>query len=353
MAHKIPTFSRNSALRKCVHPLCCTKLSDLRESWRRPLVLSGDMLRNRGLVLLTIIIIIYQSSTEQIINTDGWIPMSQHDIYNQISRVSTKYLQYPVYRSMKPPIVYDNNLVQRLSNTKSDFRDFKESFEVLNEKSFEIVAAADETEEKDKKIINNEETTRTAKKVRNQDADYSILNNLEPPNSNAKTSVTSEEKTNNEVITATATSKAYEVTEDTDKLATENNYIKENVGYQYDTPTDENQNLTSSFYEILSKYNINSEDKLQNYDLSLQRKAQTLSERPYRVPLPHGFNNLNHLPVDPLLAVFLSNYGFYLPSLYGIKANYNNLYGYLASNNIHNNKPFGLYKVFSDTDSWN
>ncbi|KAJ8724210.1 hypothetical protein PYW08_015684 [Mythimna loreyi] len=349
MAHKILAFSRNSALRKCVHALWCTKLSYVRESWRRPLVLSGDMPRNRGLVLLTIINIASQTSTEQIINTNGWIPMSYHDIYNQISRVSKEYHQYPVYRVMKPSVVYDNNL-HRSSETKDDF---KESFEVSNEKSFETVTAADETVKNHQIIINSEKTVRKAKKVWNQDPDYSTVNNLERPNIDLKTDVTREKDTTNEIITVTATSKAYEVTEDTDKLATENKYATGNVGYQYDTPTDENQNLTSSFYEILSKYNINSEDKLHNYDLSLQRKAQTLSASPYRVPLPHGFNNLNHLPVDPLLAVFLSNYGFYLPSLYGIKANYNNLYGYLASNNIHNNKPFGLYKVFSDTDSWN
>lgn len=276
--------------------------------------------------------------------------MSHNDIYNQIRRVSTSY---PVYRTLMPPVVDENSLVPTQMNTKKKNRDFKESFDVLNKRPLQTVTIADKTEKSYQKTVSFAENTRKGKAVWNHDVEIGNDNILELPEIDSQTSVINKENSNSNVITATAASKAYKVTEDTDKLATEDNYSAEHVEYQYNPPTDESQNLTSTFYKILSKYNINSGEKLQNYDLSLKRKVQSPSANAYRFLLPYGYNNLNHLPVDPLLAVFLSNYGFYLPSLYGIKANYNNLYGYLASNNIHNNKPFGMYKVFSDTDSWN
>lgn len=283
--------------------------------------------------------------------------MSHSDIYNQIRRNSHNAInlpEHPAYPAVKLPMDYDKDLLQRKLKTKKDFRDFKESFEILNDKPFDIITVADNTGYSDQAIVNNKENTRKAKKLWNHDLNVSINNtvNLSEIDSTIQnideTSAANEENSIENVVKATATPKVYEVTEDNDKSPATGD-----LGYQYNPPTDETQNLTSTFHKILSKYNINSEDRLQNYDLSLQRKVPNPSTSAYRVPLPFGYNNLNHLPVDPLLAVFLSNYGFYLPSLYGIKANYNNLYGYLASNNIHNNRPFGLYKVFSDTDSWN
>lgn len=131
--------------------------------------------------------------------------------------------------------------------------------------------------------------------------------------------------------------------------------VKEN-GYEYNPPT--KKNFTNDLIKHLSKYNIRDVDDLQNYALSRHPKAASpvTKDHPhkrvhFRVPI--RYNSLNHLPVDPLLAVFLSNYGHYLQGQYGIQNNYNNLYGYLASNNVHNNRPFGLYKLFSDTDSSN
>ncbi|KAL4702347.1 hypothetical protein ACJJTC_002709 [Scirpophaga incertulas] len=113
--------------------------------------------------------------------------------------------------------------------------------------------------------------------------------------------------------------------------------------------------ITNHFLRILSKYNIKQGDNLPNYVLSRQRKVgnQNLMLIPFPLKIPPRYNSLNHLTADPSLAVFLSNYGYYLPGLYGIQSKYRNLYGYLASNNIHNNRPFGSYKIFSDTDSSN
>lgn len=162
-----------------------------------------------------------------------------------------------------------------------------------------------------------------------------------------------EEDVGGEITTIPKRVNRYEVEEDIDNNQDiEKDNIEEGFGYDYSPPVAQNLNFSSTLIKILSKYNIKADDHLQNYDLSRQRKVKV----PFVPEISHfryRYNSLNHLTVDPLLAVFLSNYGFYIPSLYGIKSNYNNLYGYLASNNIHNNRPFGLYKIFSDTDSWN
>lgn len=64
-----------------------------------------------------------------------------------------------------------------------------------------------------------------------------------------------------------------------------------------------------------------------------------------------GYNSLEQTPPDPFVALFLSHYGKYLPASGGsLGDHYNNLYSYLASNNLHNNKPFGSYKIYEDTD---
>lgn len=64
-----------------------------------------------------------------------------------------------------------------------------------------------------------------------------------------------------------------------------------------------------------------------------------------------GYNSPEQTPPDPFVALFLSHYGKYLPAGGGsLGDHYNNLYSYLASNNLHNNKPFGSYKIYEDTD---
>ncbi|CAH3996628.1 unnamed protein product [Pieris brassicae] len=136
----------------------------------------------------------------------------------------------------------------------------------------------------------------------------------------------------------------YEITEDV--AGEQSNIILE----QYQ-PTE--QNPTNDFLKILSNYNIRTSDKLPNYSLSLRQNSRQSPGKdfiyinvPVRIPL--RYNSPDHLPVDPLIAVLLSNYGHYLPGYYGVHGNYQNLYGYSASNNIHNNKPFGSYKIYSD-----
>ncbi|VVC90499.1 unnamed protein product, partial [Leptidea sinapis] len=153
----------------------------------------------------------------------------------------------------------------------------------------------------------------------------------------------------------------YAVTEDEDEQITnsnQRNIINEDNGYIYETPKSElsSNDLTNTFIKILSNYNIRSSDKLPNYSLSLRQNSRNSPKNDYTyfyipIKVPLKYNNPNHLLVDPLLAVFLSNYGYYLPGNYGIQSNYRNIYGYGASNNIHNNKPFGSYKLFSDTDA--
>lgn len=63
-----------------------------------------------------------------------------------------------------------------------------------------------------------------------------------------------------------------------------------------------------------------------------------------------GYNSLDHSPPDPYVALLLSHYGRYLPAGNILTTQYRNLYSYLAANNIHNNKPFGAYKIYEDAD---
>lgn len=272
--------------------------------------------------------------------------MSHNDIYEQIRRGAITTTDYPVYLPTKTQDDFNNDLnYKQRSITEKANENFKETAAMFMDPEPDTI----KIDKLDQITVHTKENVRKAKKVWNPNVDTGFDNVLAFPDVDSKTDVSTEKTV--DVITA-ATSNTYEVTEHIDTSPAEVD-TTESAGYQYNPPTDENQNLTSTFYRILSKYNIKTEDKLPNYELSLQRKVQNPSRGTNGVLVPYRYNSLNHLPADPLLAVFLSNYGFYLPSLYGIKANYNNLYGYLASNNIHNNRPFGLYKVFSDTDSWN
>ncbi|CAH0583304.1 unnamed protein product [Chrysodeixis includens] len=325
-------------------------MSYLRESWLRPLVTSGDMLRNKAFVVLTTLSFISRISSEYTIYSNGWIPLTHNDIYNQIRRQPT---QYPDYVAVKPAL-NSNNLLAIVQDTKDEMENLIDGNRKILHRKFPHTSS----NVGDSSIpiaFKKKENIREAKLLSKQAPDFYEDNIIELPQAEIEIIVDkTETDTSTNKMVSSDTRNTYEVTEDTDKLFNKGEDETSNdTGYQYTQPIETNHNLTSNFYEILSKYNINSEDQLSNYDLSLQRKAQNPLTKEHRVPIPYRYNSLNHLPVDPLLAVFLSNYGLYLPSLYGIKSNYNNLYGYLASNNIHNNKPFGLYKIFSDTDSWN
>lgn len=53
-----------------------------------------------------------------------------------------------------------------------------------------------------------------------------------------------------------------------------------------------------------------------------------------------SYNSELHPPPNPVLALVLSRYGRYVPG-----ARNPRVYAHMAANNIHNNKPFGSYKL--------
>ncbi|XP_076759796.1 uncharacterized protein LOC143428641 [Xylocopa sonorina] len=53
-----------------------------------------------------------------------------------------------------------------------------------------------------------------------------------------------------------------------------------------------------------------------------------------------GYNSELHPPPNPVLALLLSRYGRYVPG-----TRHPRVYAHMAVNNIHNNKPFGSYKL--------
>ncbi|XP_023311256.1 uncharacterized protein LOC111691942 [Anoplophora glabripennis] len=61
-------------------------------------------------------------------------------------------------------------------------------------------------------------------------------------------------------------------------------------------------------------------------------------------PKPAAPNHPELLPINPYVALLLSQYGRYVPLHGGARG----IYGYAAANNFHNNKPFGAYKVYED-----
>lgn len=97
-----------------------------------------------------------------------------------------------------------------------------------------------------------------------------------------------------------------------------------------------------------------------NYDISRRPEQTRNSLQKFGlvyVPVPLKFkaryNYLNHFPVNPLMQVLLSNYGYYLPGSLGIRRF--GLYNHLAYNNIYVNKPFGtIYRnnIEPDGEPW-
>uniref|UniRef100_A0A6P7GD52 Uncharacterized protein LOC114336667 n=1 Tax=Diabrotica virgifera virgifera TaxID=50390 RepID=A0A6P7GD52_DIAVI len=55
-------------------------------------------------------------------------------------------------------------------------------------------------------------------------------------------------------------------------------------------------------------------------------------------------NHPDLLPINPYIALLLSQYGRYVP-IYGAGRG---IYAYQATNDYHNNKPFGAYKIYHD-----
>lgn len=56
-----------------------------------------------------------------------------------------------------------------------------------------------------------------------------------------------------------------------------------------------------------------------------------------------SYNSVLHPPPNPVLALVLSRYGRYVPG-----SRNSRVYAHMAVNNIHNNKPFGSYKLECD-----
>ncbi|KAF9791589.1 hypothetical protein SFRURICE_019988 [Spodoptera frugiperda] len=223
-----------------------------------------------------------QISAEQTIYSDGWIPMSHNDIYEQIKRGAITTTDYPVYLLTKTRDDFNNNFnYKQRSITEKRNDNFKDIAAMFKEPGSDNI----KTDKLDQITVHTTENARRAKKVWNPNIDTSVDSVLEFPDVDSKTDVSTEK--NVDVITA-ATSNTYEVTEHIDTSPAEVD-TTDSAGYQYNPPTDENQNLTSTFYRILSKYNIKTEDKLPNYELSLQRKVQNPSQGTDRVLVPYRY----------------------------------------------------------------
>nr|CAH7721192.1 unnamed protein product [Callosobruchus chinensis] len=70
-------------------------------------------------------------------------------------------------------------------------------------------------------------------------------------------------------------------------------------------------------------------------------------------PSKNSYNHPELPPLNPFIQLLLSHYGRYLGHTQGKnEASWSGrgLYGYAAANNIHNNKPFGAYKIYEDAD---
>lgn len=161
----------------------------------------------------------------------------------------------------------------------------------------------------------------------------------------------------------------YDVTEPTDE---EERNERNSRGYVYKKPVVEPVGLTTARNEFserlqdnLKKYSIKSNEMLNNYAISKNYVNNYDSMfQMYRthvspvVAIPFRYNRLNHLPVNPLLGVLLSNYGYYVQSGNGLPNYYRNLYGF-AANQIYNDGLVGnaasqrSYKAYYDTDADN
>ncbi|CAH1112280.1 unnamed protein product [Psylliodes chrysocephalus] len=113
-----------------------------------------------------------------------------------------------------------------------------------------------------------------------------------------------------------------------------------NFSYKYIKPigpyTDElNEEITKNKYAH-SKGTFSHENPLlEALILSTNLHSRAKNLPPNHPDLP---------PINPFLALLLSQYGRYVP-LYGPGKG---IYAYQASNDFHNNKPFGAYKIYED-----
>ncbi|XP_038221560.1 uncharacterized protein LOC119839370 [Zerene cesonia] len=286
---------------------------------------------------LALLSMVFLTVTSELISDSGWTPISREKVVNPRNFIKTQ-----VFANSQAEWHTDADSAFTGETIKSPddreiYEDFNRKLDVL--KDITPPTNCDEGQDKeipDKlNIRRTEALARTAKKINDQN--YSIKENL------VEVSDANEEKF--KIDNSRASNDKYEVIENVDDGVTADEDYPTHKKVLRDNPTDD-------FIKILANYNIRSSDKLPNYALSRQnsRNSNEFIYMPIRIP--EGYNSPNHVLVDPLLAVFLSNYGYYLPGLFGVAGNYRNLYGYIAANNIHNNKPFGSYKIYSDTDSF-
>ncbi|CAK1541218.1 unnamed protein product [Leptosia nina] len=285
-----------------------------------------------GLLLLSFLAIVKAQS----ITDSGWRPISSEKVFTSRSSIKT-----PVNRNFEdarhPTEFTDGENIKFTNAREMYYRNIYPPGSHFNEK--ELDRDPDGNIDENKVINENEDKlsfNRKAKTIPSQFVNNEVIK-------------TSDIKQNDDV----KTNNEYKVNEENTDVTGEQSNIIVNENYQ----THE-RNPTKDFLKILSNYNIRSSDKLPNYSLSLRQNSRHSPSKDFiyiNVPikLPLSYNSPNHLLVDPLIAVLLSNYGYYLPGYYGVNGKYQNLYGYSAANNIHNNKPFGSYKIFSDTDSYN
>ncbi|CAH2085137.1 unnamed protein product [Euphydryas editha] len=313
-------------------------------------------------ILLITCFFVKASSVENIYSDSGWRPMSNEKVFALQRNLIKTPIQIENGQENSLANVYERNAIKivrpyPIHQNKESIK-AHEAISVRgierNGRAFEGVTEPSFKEITTKTYIRTN-PIRKAKKIAESDvtllADNSIPKHTNMDESKEiKNKIKSEPKINYEV---------YESSQEDDTLTKQDDLKPlDTKSYKYERPILETKqsNLTSKLFDILSNYNIRSGDKLPNYALSLRQNSRNSNNKDFiymHVPIkiPFRYNSQNHYPIDPLLAVFLSNYGHYLPGLYGFQRSYSNLYGYLASNNIHNNNPSGSYKIFSDTDS--
>ncbi|XP_026498342.2 uncharacterized protein LOC113402340 [Vanessa tameamea] len=324
----------------------------------------------RALILLTVTCFFVKAdSDENIYSDNGWRPMSNEKVFalqrnfiktpiqirNLPGNSVDNVFQRNAIKIVKPSVVHLNK--ESIKEQEAIFSLRKEIEK--NERAFEGSTKSPTTNMTQKTYYEEFKLARKAKNIAESDVILLTENVLSNP---IQHNAEEKNKTKKRKISSLRNG-TYDVHEslEQDNIITNENNFKSSVrnGHRYERPkleAKQKKNLTSNLFNILANYNIRTDDKLPNYALSLRQNSRNSNNNEFvymHVPIkiPFKYNSPNHLPIDPLLAVFLSNYGHYLPRQYGFQRSYANLYGYLASNNIHNNNPYGSYKIFSDTDS--
>ncbi|CAG9787088.1 unnamed protein product [Diatraea saccharalis] len=331
-------------------------------------------------------VIVQMIHTFSLINNNGWTPLTQEEVMRTMDSEFTRrsfvnqYNNIPLYGYPTQSVKLKENAIKLLL-PKRYLQIEKESFNPIDAKK-EVGIPFQNTQkyysDKDH-VLYQQEDSNTDFVSKKNETDIIEISNRTPKSLFISTDLTkhvSKKAKENMIVVGKQNivepdlylklkadternGNVYEVTEDISDVPEERMNSKKS-GYIYKPPefnveTSTKVNSSNLLLNILTKYNIGLEDDLPNYTLSRLTKGPRPNFMSVFNPMNvlYGFKSFNNLIKDPSLAVYLSNYGYYLPGSYGIQNKYRNLYGYLASNNIHNNMPFGSYKIYSDTDSSN